>query len=288
MVTQEGKILKDDDVSLDISHEQLNDVAKTLQFRSVAERHLGSDLPACFDYDTTRVPLYRIIQDALIYKGLIDSPVELEKLHECIDPELSKVDEFLINDITRQFYEDIPGLENALKILREQFLYPLFPGEEFLWQRTPTIRFHFPNTEGVNANSNKLLHIDSMIGHPVQEINVWLSLTDCQNHDSFRVVSLAESLKELSGCGYNVVELYNALQYGTVVPRAKPVESTGRQFIVMDSRCIHGPALNVSNTTRISIDFRIISNFDLDRLPFVYQGCGRRRSLFKIGDYYEG
>lgn len=131
------------------------------------QKSLGNSLLKYFDYDVKDIPLYKIIQDALIEKGITSDRIELKELHKHLDPSLTKVGQHLINDVTRQFYEDVTDVDDALRKLKERYVYPLFPYEDFAWQKTPTIRFHFPNAIGINSNASKLLHIDSMIGHPV-------------------------------------------------------------------------------------------------------------------------
>ena len=270
----------------DIPPEQLENIRQSLQSESFVQKMLGTRLPEYFDYDAGEIPLYEIIQDALVNKSITRNKVKLEELHKHLDPSLTSVDQHLINNVTRQFYEDVPGMDDALRKLREDYIYPLFPGERFAWQKTPTIRFHFPNAAGIDPDANRLLHIDSMIGHPVQEINIWLSLTDSRLHRSFNVASLPDSLDHLSAYDHNIIELHQALQQGLLKPDIQAVESTKEQFIVMDSRCIHGPAYNKSDITRVSLDFRIIRISDLESLPMTYTGCGRMKARFEIGHYY--
>lgn len=252
---------------------------------------LFKELPKLFNYDTKQVDFYKIIQEALVTKGITKGIVPLEELHKHISADNTQVDEHLLNNITKNFYEDVPGFDEAYLIFRENFIAPLFGSAEYAYQMTPTIRFHFPSAPGINKNGY-LFHIDSMIGHPVEETNIWLSLTDSTKHRCFHIADLKNSLNIIERYNNDIEEVQAALidenLFSEIREFCVPTTCKYGEFVVFDSRCIHGPMPNESDTTRVSIDFRIIPKQTLDSLPLTFRGIGRRQTKFEIGTYYAG
>ena len=66
---------------------------------------------------------------------------------------------------------------------------------------------------------------------------------------------------------------------------APEVDTVAGEILILDSRCFHSgePLLN---HTRISMDIRIISVSDYEKLPITYQGAGRMKILFAPGGCY--
>ena len=65
----------------------------------------------------------------------------------------------------------------------------------FYFQKTPTIRVHCPNSD--KDNHYPMFHNDIILGHPPQEINVWMSLTKNKN-TGFWIMSKNDSDKIMS------------------------------------------------------------------------------------------
>lgn len=272
---------------IDLSPNQLEDTRLRMPEVTSAEARLGRNVPRTFSYDPVRVPLYDIIQQALVDKAITTKRVPLEELHLHVQPDMAAVDEHLLNGVTKAFYEGVEGLAAALKVLREQYVIPALGGGPYAWQATPTIRFHFPHAGGMEARDERLLHIDSMIGHPLQEINIWLSLTDTTENRSFVITPLDESMEWLKQYEYDLNRLQQAIKAGHVRPQGvAPANCRNGEFVIMDSRCIHGPVLNRGRTTRVSMDFRLIPTNEISAMNIKYRGCGRRRALFDLGYYY--
>ena len=120
----------------------------------------------------------------LVDKGFLKETVPLEELHLHLPQEDQEVDDRLINNVTQSFYEV------NLRMREMYFDFVKYIAREVLkfdviFQETLTIRFHFPG----NHTKDYLFpdglyigqHSDTMLGHPFEEINFWLPLTESKN-----------------------------------------------------------------------------------------------------------
>lgn len=71
-----------------------------------------------------------------------------------------------------------------------------------------------------------------------------------------------------------------------VEDNCKPVPMEYGELIFFDPRCLHGPAENDTEHTRVSLDFRLIPVDSYEKLTRVYQSRGRTRRRFTRGDVY--
>ncbi|MDB4847788.1 phytanoyl-CoA dioxygenase family protein [Candidatus Pseudothioglobus singularis] len=134
-------------------------------------------------------------------------------------------------------------------------------------------------------------HIDIMLGHPPEEINIWVPFTDSSLAKSFRILPLEFSLEILDKYNYDMQAVYFAIWNDDKLldflnNNSTFVELRPGQALLFDSRCFHASVMNESDFTRVSMDVRIITAKDYDNLPFKYIGTGRRKSQFITGDYY--
>lgn len=245
-------------------------------------------------YDPTVYDWDRILRRALIAKGIVSEPVldglaDLDKLHTVLTEEFTAVDAGEMNKVSRAFYE--PGDEF-------EALYPRFVrdvvaqecGEAVWWQRTPTIRFQFPNQKG--ADWKVCYHTDLMLGHPPQELNVWAPLTNVYGTNSMCLGSFDESFAILDELDFDFDDLAERVQYDEEMARrcaafARPLELTRGQFVMFDPRCLHATQRNDTPHTRISMDLRVLPLSEWRGMKTEYRGTGRQRMLFAPGHYYD-
>lgn len=231
------------------------------------------------------------IEDLLVTKGVVkEINFPLEELHLHVAQEMKDYNfNDGINKVTSLFYDNDEEfaqiyLDFVKEFLREKFDFP------FYFQATPTIRIHFPNSK--NADHYPRYHTDIGYGHPAAEINFWLNLTKPigeQKH-GFRVMPLDESLKIYRAHDYDfetlVKKAIESKEFNAECSIEAPeVDTATGEILVLDSRCYHSgePLLN---HTRISMDIRIISVADYEKLPIIYQGAGRMKVLFAPGGCY--
>tara|TARA_B110001450_G_scaffold191639_1_gene179851 strand:- start:3121 stop:3822 length:702 start_codon:yes stop_codon:yes gene_type:complete len=168
------------------------------------------------------------------------------------------------------YYDNDKSLNNLYIKFINNKIKPLFKENKLIIQKTPNIRVHIPNNSNIGKRKtdpdNKIigLHYDSEFGHPNEEINFILAITDM-----FDSNSIYYEPKQNSGLKY---ENYNNIQlkkekiwYGDL------------------NQCYHYNKINKTNKTRISIDFRIIP---FSKFKETKKKSATSNKKFIIGDYY--
>lgn len=160
----------------------------------------------------------------------------------------------------------------------------------FYFQAIPTIRIHCP--EGENNHHYPRYHTDINYGHPPEEINLWIPLTEPQppQQHGFRMMSLEDSQKVLEPFDYAFAPFIEKAvgdktfneQLNAVSPQ---VDTPLGKMFAFDSRCIHTAEPMVAHT-RVSIDIRILPLDDYLASPVLYQGVGRRKIRYVPGEAY--
>jgi hypothetical protein len=228
------------------------------------------------------------IERLLIEKNLIEKSYPLEKLHEILNDEMKTYNfDDGVNKISTYFYET----DSLFMQVYHQFIHFLrtdFIKEPFWFQAVPTLRIHCPNAK--NSNHYPRYHADIAYGHPPEEINLWLPLTDMLEGHSFRTMPLIESKKMLEKYNYDFSAFINdaihdrnlTLACNTV---SNPAPTAFGDVLAFDSRCIHTGEPLLAHT-RISMDIRILPLSQYEKMEIEYQGSGRRKILFAPGHCY--
>lgn len=226
----------------------------------------------------------KIIQDVYIEKYNYHN--NLNEIHKLLDTTMIEqkhkdfyynIPIFGINDRKSIFVKDFYNyydnnliIKKAYNKFIETHLKPLFNNEKLVVQKTPNIRFHLPFNSNIgrletDPNENIIgLHCDSEFGHPSGELNIIISITDMYDTNSLYYEINPDSKK----CYDN----YENLQL-----------KKNNVWIGNLNKCKHFNKINLTNKTRISIDFRVI--------PYSkYLECDNQsltdNMKFKIGDYY--
>lgn len=244
----------------------------------------------------------------LIEKGFIKEPVSLENLHIHIAKEDQIANEYDgLNTVSKSFYETSEVYQEIYFKLVKYIARNILEFD-FIFQTTPTIGFHFPNSfSGVRykAPEGTLMthHNDAMLGHPFEEINCWLPLTECYGSNSLQLATLNESnslLKDFCQEFDFDADIYHTqgrerffeklIADGDfkkrVLDSVSPVKTVPGEVILFDSRCIHTTAENVENITRISMEFRLIPLHIYEAMTRTYKSAGRSGRLFVRGDVF--
>lgn len=273
--------------------EQTTDIRRSALTRSLREpstfEQRYPDGVTVIEYTPSAHPLRESVQDMLVDKGFVSAPVALEHLHGHLTAAQKAVDDSQVNAVTAAFYETEPHFRRLylgfVRAVADQAI-----GTDAYFQRTPTIRFHFPHADGMDAEDR--VHNDLMLGHPPQEVNVWVPLTDAARSRSFALCSLADTMRVLERFDHDVVTMQRAMSTDATLRRelrmlCQPVLLAPGQAVLFDSRCLHTARRNTSDVTRVSIDFRVVPIDDLARMPYEFRGTGRRKAAFLPGDYYD-
>jgi hypothetical protein len=231
------------------------------------------------------------IEELLIQKEIVkEVNFPLEELHLHISQDLKDYNfNDGVNKITTLFYENDQELSALYLDFIKEFVKPNFKFP-FYFQAIPTIRIHCPNAK--NSNHYPRYHTDIGYGHPAQEINFWLNLTEPFGHQKhgFRIMNLEDSLKLYRSYNYNFANIIkNAIESTDFNKNCETnailIDNKAGEILAMDSRCFHSGEPLI-NHTRISIDIRIISVEEYSKLPIIYQGAGRMKILFAPGYCY--
>jgi hypothetical protein len=177
---------------------------------------------------------------------------------------------FLIRDF-HNFIDNDPLFYNLYETFIINVIKPLFPDEhKLVVQKTPNIRFHLPNCSNIGKRSSDKyddiigLHYDAEFSHPDNEINIVVPITEMRDTNGIYFEPYPES--NISVYEYNNMIL-----------------SKNQFYMGNLNKCYHYNKINTTNTTRISMDLRII--------PFSIFNTNNNSSVtskikFDIGNYY--
>ena len=126
---------------------------------------------------------------------------------------------------------------------------------EIIYQKKPSLRIHYPN-----FTSYGKFHRDSDYNHPEEEINIWLPITVTKNTASMFIES-EEGKKDF-----------------------KPMNLKFGQYLIFNSKLMHGNKVNKEGYTRFSMDFRIMFKKDYKRFE---KSSATQNIKFEINDYYD-
>lgn len=226
----------------------------------------------------------------LAAKGAVSGKETLEELHQSLPQDMKDYNfNDGVNSITTLLYDTDDAFTAIYhrfirEVVSRHFPYP------FWFQATPTMRLHCPG--GKHSDHYPRYHSDISYGHPPQEINIWIPLTQAkapQQH-GFRCMDVEASRTVLEAFDYDFGPFIDRAIHDKpfdyeLNEKAPQVETPLGKMAAFDARCIHtGEPLE--QHTRASIDIRIIAVDDFNALPVEYQGTGRRRILYIPGECY--
>ncbi len=228
------------------------------------------------------------IERILLEKNLIEEETPLECLHEVLSDEMKAYNfDDGVNKISTYFYETDQAF---MKVYHQyiQFLREHFVKEPFWFQETPTIRIHCPNAR--NSHHYPRYHTDIAYGHPPEEINIWLPLTDILTGHGFRTMSVSSSKSIIESFDYHYEKFINEAIHNKNFSAycdtlSAPAPTSFGEMLAFDPRCIHTGEPLVSHT-RASMDIRILPLSQYKKMTIEYQGSGRRKILFSPGNCY--
>jgi len=205
-----------------------------------------------------------------------ESSEKYKKTHkENYSSGINEVQKFLYNlDTDKTWYKMYLDL---LKTLYKEL------GYDFYFQKTPTVRVHCPNAVG--SEHYPMYHTDCSLGHPPQEVNVWLSLTNNEN-SGFFIMSLEDSMKYIENYSHDKL-----FQMGTNDKKgfnqdchklSKEVDSSLDYVYLFNSLRIHS-GMPRQDDTRVSMDIRINP---VDKFVHGYIGSGKQQAEYWPGGHF--
>ena len=188
---------------------------------------------------------------------------------------INKVQKFLYSlDSDERWYEMYMDL---LKTIHSEVKY------NFYFQKTPTVRVHCPNAVG--SEHYPMYHTACSLGHPPEEINVWLSMTKNKN-SGFFIMPLEDSVGYIEKYGHD--ELFKLGTNDKVGFNqdchnlSREVDSSLDHIYLFNSLRIHS-GMQRQDDTRVSMDIRINP---VDNFVHGYIGSGTQKAEFWPGGHF--
>lgn len=224
----------------------------------------------------------------LFDKHLVQELSVLENLHDVLTDEMKAYNfDDGVSKISTSFYEtDAKFMDVYMQFI--QFLRNDLLKEPFWFQATPTIRIHCPNA--INRHHYPRYHSDISYGHPPEEMNIWVPLTELKAGHGFSALDVKTSHDILKDFNYDFAKLIHSAIHDKAFSTqcdaiSSAVNTPFGHLFAFDSRCIHsGQPLKFH--TRISMDIRILPLSQYEKMEIEYQGSGRRKILFIPGHCY--
>lgn len=209
-------------------------------------------------YDTKYFDFIKVVKD--LFNG-----VDLHFLHTQTTEEYKEQFEVGKDSSTvfhKQFYDKFrsgwPEMQDLYDRFVKDIINMIFEGQDdVLYQSFPTFRVHLPKNVAVGA-----FHNDAEFGHPAGEINCIIPLTNSDGTASVWVES--ESGKK----------------------DFQPIPLNEGQLIIFNGNTLtHGNKMNLTDQTRVSMDFRLLQALKYDESNL--SESITQKTKFKEGAYYK-
>ncbi len=221
--------------------------------------------------------LVRQVQAHLVALGFTREIVPMADLHRYLAPETMSLNVHYTNAVSRAFYTPDAAIETAYLDLIAYLAREIIPWD-FLFQAHPIIRFHFPvsfpATMRTSDGTPRQIHSDLLGGHPPQMLQAWAALTDCSGSAALQCVprevsnALLERYRNSLGpqdppFADSLAHFYAAWDQlphfdADIRAACQPIPMHAGELLFFDPRCLHGGTENTEDTTRVSLDFRIL------------------------------
>jgi hypothetical protein len=225
-------------------------------------------------FDSELIDIRAKIARTLIEHGVTAEPLPFETLHRRIEPGHQQQGQGLAGAPTIQSEPALrkPYLKLVTWLAREVLKF------DVVFEANPPLRFHWPMPmpDRFRSPEGTLLchHSDIMGGDPIEQLNGWLPLTTCRSTNALQYIPFTQSqvllrrFAERFNLGIAELlqsrtrfyeELYANQPYrNELMQSALALEIDYGEVAIFDARLIHGTAENVEETTRVSIDFRLL------------------------------
>ena len=177
-----------------------------------------------------------------------------------------------------QYYDNNLEIKEKYINFMKNIKYKHFSNEEYLViQKTPNIRIHLPNCSNIgkldtDPNKNIIgLHSDNMFGHPDEEFNIIIAITEMYNSNSIYYEKKFNKNKKNEFNKFNIND-YESLNL-----------NRNNYSILYLNKIKHFNKINKTGKTRISFDTRIIPYSKYNKNNKYSKTFNKK---FEIGDYY--
>ena len=201
---------------------------------------------------------------------LLDSPLipdEAKEYHKQIHGWSQDRNSIFIKDF-HEYVDSNPKFNDVYEKFIRFYVAPLFPeGSRIVYQKTPNIRFSFPDSAAIGCDPNDPaniigLHCDNNFGHNENEMNIVVPLTRMFSTNSIYYEPTLDS---------NI----DPMEFSNVVLE------TNEFLEAYFNKLRHCNRINTTGKTRISFDIRVIPyTVYMDNYDF-FAG-----TKFELGNYY--
>ena len=261
-----------------------------------AEKYLKNYNPSgylIFNYDTNKYPFRRLVANMIADSGLLSYDASyidanMERLDDFTPVEAKAMDGSLQNRLSVSLYEQSSEFISTYKSFVKDCLKKQLHPCELFYQNTPTFRVYFPEKKGYEGGNS--WHSDAFLGHPPHEMNFFIPITDADQNYSFSLIEFNKSREILKNFGSNFKQFGQKCEdqdFQNILDgcRERLTVKYG-QAIIFDSRVLHAGIKIVSDTTRVSFDFRLLTQSDATNIGRKYVGTGRKKAVFCPGEYF--
>ena len=205
--------------------------------------------PYLISYDRKQFDFRSIIQEIL-------EESNLEELHTRINYTLFERSQDQSTAWHKKYYERFELFDRLYKKFIADHVKPLFGVEKLVCQRIPTFRVHLVGNIAVGE-----WHKDRAYNHGSTEVNLWMPFTDT--------------------FGNNTIWTESEEDKGDYEPYAV---KQGEILVFDGANLNHGNKINDTDTTRVSVDFRVV---DFNKFRPSEKGSINNNTRFDIGGYFD-
>lgn len=223
----------------------------------------------------------------------IDGDFFLEKIHTLVAKEDIEAKKIESGHWLHSLSEFSPNFHNKFYQFLKYLACDVFK-TDFYFEKDPLIRFHVPGKMGdtfrLESGECMMFHSDNMLGDYFEQINVWFPFCEVKDSSALSLVDARNSFditKEfMSSLQYDYLKYRksrtkffefisdNASVYERLKNNSFPCNINAGEYLFFDPRILHGTQENISNITRVSMDFRILPVGCFNKIEAEFKSSG--------------
>lgn len=251
---------------------------------ALTRQHRIDEYVRIIDYPSIQYQFNSTLQNVLKKKYEISQDVSLSKMHEHMS--IENLSTHLQS--SGHWYDHLTTLGDELVRVYHAFIrwLSLHLGFDFIFERDPLVRYHIPGRldDRYRLDNGELFtfHSDTLLGDYFQQINVWLPFCDVKDTAALTMVDPLLSLEALQTFSESIdfcsityraarVSFFEFMKQRDdlsqkIFSNSKSMNMKYGQCLLFDPRVLHGTAENISDETRVSMDFRIVPLKDYQKI----------------------
>ncbi|MEZ8283593.1 phytanoyl-CoA dioxygenase family protein [Vibrio splendidus] len=228
-------------------------------------------------YDVHHFDLIESLKNELRSIYGIKGDISLEKLHTLVSKKDIEEKKIESGHWLHSLSELSPSFHNKFYQFVKYLAEYVFKTDIY-FEKEPLVRFHVPgkmsDTYRLKDGNCMMLHSDNMLGDYFEQINVWFPFCDVQGSSTLSLVDPKNSYditKEFMFSLQNDYVKYRESRtkffdfiseessvYERLSKFSFPCNLKAGEYLFFDPRILHGTQENTTDSTRVSMDFRIL------------------------------